>query len=109
MGGASSLGKTTFNVNIADRLLARGETVLFFSLEQLPIEIITKSLARMMYERDPFTKLTNTQIKNGATSAELDAVKKEYAQLAKNLHIIRGSFQTTAADIVQYVEQYRAA
>ena len=61
-----------------------------------------------MYERDPFTKLTNTQIKNGATSAELDAVKKEYAQLAKNLHIIRGSFQTTAADIVQYVEQYRA-
>lgn len=108
VGGASSLGKTTFNVNIADRLLARGETVLFFSLEQLPIEIITKSLARMMYERDPFTKLTNTQIKNGATSAELDAVKKEYAQLAKNLHIIRGSFQTTAADIVQYVEQYRA-
>lgn len=108
VGGASSLGKTTFAVNILDRLLSKGETVLYFSLEQLPIEIMTKSLARMMYERDPFTKLTNTQIKNGATSAELDAIKKEYAQLSKNLQIIRGSFQTTAADIVQYVEQYRA-
>lgn len=108
VGGASSLGKTTFAVNIADRLLAKGETVLYFSLEQLPIEIITKSLARMMYERDPFTKLTNTEIKNGATSAELDAVKKEYAQLAKNLQIIRGTFKTTAADIAAYVKQYRA-
>ena len=107
IGGASSLGKTTFTVNIADRLLARGETVLYFTLEQLPIEIVTKSLARMMYERDPFTKLTNVQIKNGATSAELDAVKKDYAQLAKNLQIIRGTFQTTAADIQAYVEQYR--
>ena len=107
LGGASSLGKTTFVVNLIDRLLDRGETVLYFSLEQLPIEIITKSLARKLYEKDPFTDLTNIDIKNGATSPELEEIKKEYAAQATRYKIITGSFRTTAADIVEYVEKYR--
>ena len=107
LGGASSLGKTTFVVNLIDRLLDRGETVLYFSLEQLPIEIITKSLARKIYEKDPFTKLTNIDIKNGATSPELEEIKREYAAHATRYKIITGSFRTTAADIVEYVEKYR--
>lgn len=107
LGGASSLGKTTFVVNLIDRLLDRGETVLYFSLEQLPIEIITKSLARKMYEKDPFTDLTNIDIKNGATSPELEEIKREYATHATRYQIITGSFRTTAADIVEYVEKYR--
>lgn len=107
LGGASSLGKTTFVVNLIDRLLDRGETVLYFSLEQLPIEIITKSLARKMYEKDPFTELTNIDIKNGATSPELEEIKREYAAHATRYQIITGSFRTTAADIVEYVEKYR--
>ncbi len=107
LGGASSLGKTTFAVNLIDRLLDRGETVLYFSLEQLPIEIITKSLARRLYEKDPFTPLTNIDIKNGATYDKLDQVKREYAQHAEQYQIITGSFRTTAADIVAYVEKYR--
>ena len=109
LGGASSLGKTTFVVNLIDRLLDRGETVLYFSLEQLPIEIITKSLARKLYEKDPFTDLTNIDIKNGATSPELEEIKKEYAAQATRYKIITGSFRTTAADIVEYVEKYRQA
>lgn len=107
LGGASSLGKTTFAVNLIDHLLDKGETVLYFSLEQLPIEIITKSLARRMYEKDPLTPLTNIDIKNGATYDKLEEIKKEYAQHAERYQIITGSFRTTAADIVQYVEKYR--
>lgn len=107
LGGASSLGKTTFAVNIIDKLLSKGETVLYFSLEQLPIEIITKSLARKLYEKDPFTPLTNVDIKNGATCEKLEQIKKEYAAEATRYQIIKGSFRTTAADIVQYVETYR--
>lgn len=106
LGGASSLGKTTFAVNLADRLLKRGETVLYFSLEQLPIEIITKSLARMLIEKDPLTPLTNTDIKNGATCDALEAVKKEYAELSRNYHVITGNFRTTAQDIKDYVEDF---
>lgn len=106
LGGASSLGKTTFAVNLTDRLLKQGETVLYFSLEQLPIELITKSLARMLIEKDPLTALTNTDIKNGATSDALEAVKKEYAELSRNYHIITGNFRTTAKDINDYVEDF---
>ena len=107
LGGASSLGKTTFAVNLIDHLLDKGETVLYFSLEQLPIEIITKSLARRLYEKDPLTPLTNIDIKNGATYDKLEEIKKEYAQHAERYQIITGSFRTTAADIVAYVEKYR--
>lgn len=106
LGGASSLGKTTLAVNIADKLLARGETVLYFSFEQLPIEITTKSLARMLRERNPFTPLTNIDIKNGATCDDLEQVKQEYSELAKNLQIITGNFHTRAADIKEYVERF---
>lgn len=107
LGGASSLGKTTFVVNLIDRLLDRGETVLYFSLEQLPIEIITKSLTRKVYEADPGTPLTNIDIKNGATDATVQRVKAEYAKHADHYDIITGNFRTTADDITQYVENYR--
>lgn len=107
LGGASSLGKTTFIVNLIDNLLTRGETVLFFCLEQLPIEIITKSLARRLIQRDPTSRLTNIDIKNGATSAALEKIKQEYAEQAQNYRIIPGSFRTTAQDITDYVKKYR--
>lgn len=107
LGGASSLGKTTFAVNLIDHLLDKGETVLYFSLEQLPIEIITKSLTRRMYENDPSTPFTNIDIKNGVTSDNLEEIKKEYVQYAEHYQIITGSFRTTAIDIVEYVEKYR--
>ena len=106
LGGASSLGKTTFAVNLIDKLLERGETVLFFTLEQLPIEIITKSLARRLHDRDPYNRITNLDIKNGATSDALERVKREYAAIAENYYIFKGSFKMTAADIAEQVAQF---
>ena len=108
LGGASSLGKTTFAINLTDKFLDKGETVLYFSLEQLPVELITKSLARKLYEVDSCTLLENTDIKNGLTCDELEGIKKEYANKAEKYQIITGSFRTTAADIVSYVEKYIA-
>ena len=108
LGGQSSLGKTTFAVNIADKLLQRGETVIFFSLEQLPIEIITKILAKRVFESDPTSPLTNIQIKNGASGPELERVKKEFVRsdASQNFKIITCNFRTTAADIASYVEDF---
>ncbi len=107
LGGASSLGKTTFITAMIDKLLDRGETVLFFSLEQLPIEIITKSLTRKLSEIDPATRLTNIDIKNGATCENLERVKRAYIEHARNYHIIPGDFRTTAADISETVKDFR--
>ena len=106
LGGASSLGKTTFAVNIVDNLLQKGESVIYFALEQLPIEIVTKSLARKVYEIDSFSPITNIDIKNGASSDALIRAKKDFAEIAENYRIVKGDFHVTAKDIANYVEEY---
>ena len=107
LGGSASLGKTTFAVNLADNLAAAGETILYFAMEQEPVELITKSLARRLYLKDPFSPLNNIDIKNGASSPALEEVKREYAAtLADRFVIVRCNFTTTAEDIQAYVEGY---
>ena len=106
LGGASSLGKTTFAVNIVDNLLKKGESVIYFALEQLPIELITKSLARRVYEIDPFSSINNIDIKNGASSDALIRARSEYSQTAQKYQLVEGDFHFTAKTIVDYVEGY---
>lgn len=106
LGGASSLGKTTLATQLVDNLLGQGEHVIYFSLEQLPIELVTKSLARQVKEIDPFSPIKNIDIKNGATSLVLEEVRTEYAEFAKNYQIVQGDFHLTAKRIVEHVEAY---
>lgn len=106
LGGASSLGKTTFAVNIVDNLLKKGESVIYFALEQLPIELITKSLARRVYEIDPLSPINNVDIKNGASSDALIRARSEYSQTAQKYQLVEGDFHFTAQTIVDYVEGY---
>lgn len=106
LGGASSLGKTTFAVNLAENLLERGEAVIYFTLEQQPVEIITKSLARAYYKKTERKDFTNVDIKNGVEAPELTAVKQEYAERTKDFYIITGDFETTADRIRAYIEAW---
>lgn len=103
--GATSLGKTSFSVQLADQIIERGETVLYFSLEQLPIELVTKSLARKYYLAGG-NNLNNTDIKNGASDDTLISVKKAHAQTARRFNIIECDFTVSADMIVKYVEEY---
>lgn len=107
LGGASSLGKTTFCVNLAENLIDRGEAVLYFTLEQSAVEITTKGLARAAYMKaDGRTTITNTMIKNGITGGEIETLKREYAARTKDFYIIRGDFEVTAAAIRDQVERW---
>lgn len=49
VGALSSLGKTTFMLQIADQIAASGKDVLFFSLEMAENELIIKSVSRITY------------------------------------------------------------
>ena len=49
IGAISSLGKTTFCLQIADNLAAAGNDVLFFSLEMSREELMSKSISRLTY------------------------------------------------------------
>ena len=49
IGAISSLGKTTFTLQIADHIAESGRDVIIFSLEMSRKELIDKSICRMMF------------------------------------------------------------
>lgn len=49
IGAVSSLGKTTFSLQVADNLAKSGCDVLFFSLEQSRFDLMAKSISRETY------------------------------------------------------------
>ena len=51
LGAVSSLGKTTFALQIADNVAKSGNDVLVFSLEMAGRELIAKSLSRLSFEK----------------------------------------------------------
>lgn len=51
IGAISSLGKTTFCLQIADQIAAAGNDVLIFSLEMAREELIAKSVSRLTFQR----------------------------------------------------------
>ena len=106
LGGQASLGKTTFCINVANKLIERGEHVLYFSLEQRPEEIMTKILARHIFENNPQTKITNLMLNAGDRSAETCAAIDAQAEKLKSFHIIECSFETTAQWIIDQVTRY---
>ena len=51
IGAISSLGKTTFIMQIADQIAAAGHDVLIFSLEMAATELMSKSISRLTLKR----------------------------------------------------------
>lgn len=52
VGAISSLGKTTFCLQVADQVAQRGQDVLIFSLEMAKSELIAKSVSRLTLIKD---------------------------------------------------------
>jgi len=53
IGAISSLGKTSYLLQIADSIAAAGSDVLYFSLEMSKLELMAKSISRISYRLDP--------------------------------------------------------
>lgn len=109
LGAISSLGKTTFIHQMADQLAERGEHVLFFSLEQSRMELLSKSLARGTLGVEKGHYLTGIQIRQGQTNDTLEQVKGYYTQhIAPRMSIIESNFNCTVQVIKEKVKQYKA-
>ena len=123
IGAVSSLGKTTFALQIADNIARQGRSVLFFSLEMGRAELIAKSLSRITFEsgaKVAYAKTTR-KILSGKLFAdalkgepgELDtingAIDEYFAQIAKNLYIIEGTGDIGAEDIADKVKRHKEA
>lgn len=103
----SSLGKTTFASQMADQIASSGHDVLFFSLEQSRLELVSKSISRVVAQKDLERSVTSLSIRKGYTSMNVRAAAQEYKyQVKDHLSIIEGNFNCNVAFIDQYVRQF---
>ncbi len=90
IGAISSLGKTTFALQVADQMAAQGQDVLIFSLEMSRMELIGKSVSRHSFlslsagkRRDIEEALANTDAAKAEKENEKQVgrsgfIEKEY-------------------------------
>ena len=68
IGAISSLGKTTFTLQIADQIAKSGEDVLIFSLEMSRSELMAKSISRETLIQSSDIKTAKTTIRDMRTT-----------------------------------------
>lgn len=101
LGAISSLGKTTFSLQVADQIAEQGHDVLFFSLEQSKLELVSKLISREMAIYDRHTAVTALQIRKGfgnnlqTDDAIAAAVGRKADKSGYHMNIIEGTFDTT--------------
>lgn len=106
LAATSSLGKTTLALQIADNLAEAGHEVLFFSLEQSRLELITKSFSRLLKQETGET-ITSLTLRTGADQENLKAAAELYkGKLGDRLNIIEGNFNCDADYISEYIKNY---
>ena len=109
VGGISSVGKTTFISQIADQMAAQGQHVLFFSMEQSRLEMVSKSIARQTAKDDPDRAVSSLQIRTGAKGDNISRATAEYLQsVGDRVSIIEGNFNCTVGFISEYTKAYIA-
>ena len=104
---------------MADYLASVGEHVLYFSLEQTELELVTKGIARLTakemlkkYGNDALTKYTNTdavsaiEIRGGRITPIVKQAIETYKTYAENISVIECSFATDAEEIVNIVNSF---
>lgn len=102
-----SLGKTTFCSQLADQLAMAGQDVIFFSLEQSKLELVSKSIARMTAILDKERAVTSLQIRRGRGGELAKQAAAEYMKrVGDRLSIVEGNFSCNVSFIGDYVRQY---
>lgn len=110
IGAVPSLGKTTFCLQIADNIASQKQPVLFFSMEQSRLELVTKSIARISRKDNPGSQdriLNSLQIRKGIINKQAqDALEKYQAEIAPYMNIIEGNFDTSPEEIRIEIERF---
>ena len=92
---------------MADQLAAAGHDVLFFSLEQSRLELVSKSIARRTAQKDMENAVTSLSIRRGYLPPQVLNAAKEYAQEVQDrISVIEGNFACNISFIGEYVRQY---
>ena len=120
IGAISSLGKTTFALQMADQIAEQGHEVLIFSLEMSKNELMAKSVSRNTLKRviaargDVRNAKTTRGILTGKRYAHYNPTEQEmikgamrdYQSIAKNIFIREGMGDVTADTIIEQVKEH---
>lgn len=116
LGAVSSVGKTTFSLQIADSI-ARHRPIFYFSLETSRDELTTKNLSRISYDladESSGNPQTARAINNGSwmdNNLEYKLIMKAvqtYSNYYSSIHIIDGTLtRPTANDIYKQMKSYK--
>lgn len=104
IGGISSVGKTTYVAQICDQMAAGGENVLYFSMEQSRLEMVSKSIARQSYKKDRMNAVTSLELRNGSPAAK--SIEEYRKSVSTRISVIEGNFDCTVGKIRDYTEEY---
>lgn len=109
LGATSSLGKTTFCLQLADQIAANGGHVIFFSLEQSRLELVSKSIARTAASKTENYEnaLTSLDIRGGNLPPDILEAAEAYKEAVGNrMNIVEANFEFTTDSIREYVSRY---
>ena len=107
LGAVPSLGKTTYATQMADQLAENGNDVIFFSLEQSRLELVTKSIARRMAKKNISTAKTSLQIREAQLNEEVfEAIEEHEKLVGDNLNIVEGNMNCDISFICDYIRRY---
>lgn len=96
VGAVSSLGKTTFIHQMADQMAERGETVLYFSMEQSRAEMVSKSISRQIAKiYGANSDISSLKIRKGkADDGKVYEAMKKYQEYAERVNIVQTGFSS---------------
>ena len=106
LGAVSSLGKTTFACQLSDQLARSGDHVLYFSLEQSRLELVTKGLSRLTAQENLKTAVSAIEIRDGKRTDVVERAIEAYKEFSKHELVIECGLDTTAEMIVDAVKDY---
>lgn len=118
IGAISSLGKTTFSLQIADQIAKAGNDVIIFTLEMGAAELIAKSVSRETYRQSPAHAKSVRELTNPAKRKEWGNDNKqwrivtdaaaEYDKAAQHIRIIENRGDMDINQIREITERHAA-
>lgn len=113
LGAASSMGKTTFALQLADQIAFQGQPVLYFSREMSPIDMMTKSISRLIHQQAGhdalYQQYTALQIRKGEADGTRELAEQlDYYQQhgLSNIAHIKLNSSTDIHYILDYVQDF---
>lgn len=114
VGAVSSLGKTTYCLQVGDNIASSGTDVLIFSLEMSRRELISKSLSRLTYKEgsgaEDDTGMKTRQILNGYYTKKnketINQAINSYKEFSDRVYITEGLGKITTNVIRDSVEKH---